>query len=197
MVAIAMVTAWSVGTNADGMTSLVTSGILTGPAGVRDRLAIVTERLHARPVDNWARRSPGIGGLTRYVYECTASTDHLFVTWFAPQVLLPVRASVRWRPGLPGARLARNARRSADVGRAAPAAARTDRPREHGLGVRAVTFQSWPSTCAVTIATSRFHQTGPRATACSSIRMCSPPARTICSTCRATVRAVSGSRSRS
>jgi hypothetical protein len=86
IVAIAMVTAWSVGTNADGMTSLVTSGIPLGPAGVRDRLAIVTERLHARPVDNWARRAPGIGGLTRYVYECTASTDRLFVAWFAPQV---------------------------------------------------------------------------------------------------------------
>jgi hypothetical protein len=86
IVAIAMVTAWSVGTNADGMSSLVTSGIPLGPAGVRDRLAIVTERLHARPVDNWARRAPGIGGLTRYVYECTASTDHLFVAWFAPQV---------------------------------------------------------------------------------------------------------------
>jgi hypothetical protein len=53
---------------------------------VRDRFAIVTERLHARPVDNWTRRSPGIGGLTRYVYECTATTDHLFVAWFAPQV---------------------------------------------------------------------------------------------------------------
>jgi hypothetical protein len=86
MVAVAMVTAWSVGTNADGMTSLVTSRILTGPAGVRERLAIVTERLRARPVDNWTRRSPGIGGLTRYVNECTVSTDHLFVTWFAPQV---------------------------------------------------------------------------------------------------------------
>lgn len=86
VVAIAMVTAWSVGTNADGMTSLVISGIPLGPAGVRDRLAIVTERLHARPVDNWTRRSPGIGGLTRYVYECTASTDRLFVAWFAPQV---------------------------------------------------------------------------------------------------------------
>jgi hypothetical protein len=86
IVAIAMVTAWSVGTNADGTTSLVNSGVLLGPAGVRDRFAIVTERLHARPVDNWTRRSPGIGGLTRYVYECTATTDHLFVAWFAPQV---------------------------------------------------------------------------------------------------------------
>lgn len=86
MVVVAMVTAWSVGTNADGMTSLVTSGVVMGPSGVRDRLAIVTERLRVHPVDNWTRRSPGIGGLTRYVYECTASTDHLFVTWFAPQV---------------------------------------------------------------------------------------------------------------
>lgn len=86
LVVVATITAWSVGTNADGTTSLVTSRVLLGPAGVRDRLAIVTERLHARPVDNWARRAPGIGGLTRYVYECTASTDHLFVTWFAPQV---------------------------------------------------------------------------------------------------------------
>ena len=86
IVTIVMVTAWSVGTNADGATSLVTSGVLLGPAGVRDRFAIVTERLHLRPVDNWTRRSPGIGGLTRYVYECTASTDRLFVAWFAPQV---------------------------------------------------------------------------------------------------------------
>jgi hypothetical protein len=86
MVAIAIVSAWSVGTNANGMTSLVMSGVLSGPAGIRERLAIVSQRLRARPVDNWTRRSPGIGGLTRYAYECTAVSDHLFVTWFAPQV---------------------------------------------------------------------------------------------------------------
>jgi hypothetical protein len=81
-----MVTTWSVGTNADGMTSLVNSGLLNGPSGVGNRLAFVTERLRSRPVDNWTRRSRGIGGLTRYVNQCTTSTDHLFVTWFAPQV---------------------------------------------------------------------------------------------------------------
>lgn len=86
MAAIAIVTAWSVGTNANGMTTLVTSGVLSGPAGISERLTTVTQRLRARPVDNWARRSPGIGGLTRYAYECTAPTDRLFVTWFAPQV---------------------------------------------------------------------------------------------------------------
>jgi hypothetical protein len=77
--------AWSVGTNADGMTSLVNSGLLNGPSGVGNRLTFVTERLRSRPIDNWTRRSRGIGGLTRYVNVCTTSADHLF-TWFAPQV---------------------------------------------------------------------------------------------------------------
>jgi hypothetical protein len=86
MVAVALVSAWSVGTNANGMTSLVMSGVLSGPSGIRERLATVNQRLHARPVDNWTARSPGIGGLTRYAHQCTAATDHLFVTWFAPQV---------------------------------------------------------------------------------------------------------------
>lgn len=86
MIAVALVSAWSVGTNANGMTSLVMSGVLSGPSGLRERLATVNQRLHARPVDNWTRRSPGIGGLTLYAHECTTATDHLFVTWFAPQV---------------------------------------------------------------------------------------------------------------
>jgi len=84
--ATVVVTAWSVGTSADAATSAVTSRILDGPSGVRERAALVTDRLRSSPIENWTRRTPGLGGLMRYVYECTAATDRLLATWFAPQV---------------------------------------------------------------------------------------------------------------
>ena len=81
-----ILTTWSVGADAQWIASLNASRIHTGPAGIWWRMGVVTERLRARPIDYWAVDDPGIPGLMRYVYECTAPTDRLFVTWFAPQI---------------------------------------------------------------------------------------------------------------
>ena len=81
-----MATVWSVWTFAEASASLETSRLLSGPAGVWKRMQTVSTNLHTRPVDNWTRESPGLGGLVRYVFECTADTDRLLVTWFAPEV---------------------------------------------------------------------------------------------------------------
>lgn len=84
--AIALVTVWSVMTDGHVLENLEASRILTGPAGIVDRMGVVTGRLEARPIDQWQPADPGIPGLGRYVFECTAPTDRVFVTWFAPQV---------------------------------------------------------------------------------------------------------------
>ena len=83
---VVMVTLWSVGTFAQVSTSLENTQILSGPAGVWQRLGVVAERLKMRPIDNWARRSSGIGALMRYAFECTLDTDRLVAAWFAPEV---------------------------------------------------------------------------------------------------------------
>jgi hypothetical protein len=84
--AMVIATLWSVWTFAEASASLETSRLLTGPAGVLKRMQTVSTNLHTRPIDNWTRESPGLGGLVRYVFECTAATDRLLVTWFAPEV---------------------------------------------------------------------------------------------------------------
>jgi hypothetical protein len=83
---VVIATLWSVWTFGEGAASLETSRLLTGPAGVWKRMRTVSTNLHTRPIDNWTRESPGLGGLIRYVFECTAGTDRLLVTWFAPEV---------------------------------------------------------------------------------------------------------------
>ena len=84
--AAGIATLWSVWTFAEASASLETSRLLTGPAGVWKRMQAVSTNLHTRPIDNWTRESPGLGGLVRYVFECTSATDRLLVTWFAPEV---------------------------------------------------------------------------------------------------------------
>jgi hypothetical protein len=84
--AMVMVTLWSVVTFAQVSTSLETSGILSGPAGVWRRMGVVAERLKLRPIENWTRQAPGIGALMRYAFECTSDTDRLMAAWFAPEV---------------------------------------------------------------------------------------------------------------
>jgi hypothetical protein len=83
---VVIVTLWSVVTFAQVSTTLETSQILSGPAGVMDRMSGVAERLRMRPIDNWTRRSSGIGALLRYAFECTQDTDRLVAAWFAPEV---------------------------------------------------------------------------------------------------------------
>ena len=83
---VVIVTLWSVVTFAQVSTTLETSQILSGPAGVMDRMSVVAERLRMRPIDNWTRRSSGIGAIMRYAFECTLDTDRLVAAWFAPEV---------------------------------------------------------------------------------------------------------------
>ncbi len=82
----AVVTLWSVVTFAQVSSSLVSTQILSGPAAVMNRMSLVAERLKLRPVDNWTRRSSGLGALIRYAFECTADSDRLLAAWFAPDI---------------------------------------------------------------------------------------------------------------
>ncbi|HET9362952.1 MAG TPA: hypothetical protein VFO58_24550 [Vicinamibacterales bacterium] len=79
-----VITAWSVGTFAETMANVRASRILS--EGIGRRVIATAELLQARPIDAWPREAPGLGGLMRYVFECTADTDRLFVTWFGPDV---------------------------------------------------------------------------------------------------------------
>jgi hypothetical protein len=84
--AVLLLTAWSIGTNAHVERGIETSRILTGPAGIWWRLGLVTERLRERPIANWTADEAGLAGLTRYVFECTDPADRVLVTWFEPRV---------------------------------------------------------------------------------------------------------------
>jgi hypothetical protein len=88
--AAVLVTLWSVATFAHVSTSVETSRILAGPAGVWHRIGEVAERLSVRPIDSWTQQARGIGAVMRYVFECTADTDRLLVTWFGPEVYFSV-----------------------------------------------------------------------------------------------------------
>jgi len=83
---VLLLTAWSIGINAHLGQGIETSRVLTGPAGVWGRLAVVTERLRERPIANWTADEAGLAGLTRYVFECTTPEDRVLVTWFEPRV---------------------------------------------------------------------------------------------------------------
>ncbi len=84
---VGIVTVWSVGTEADAGATLVSSQILDRPAGAWTQMSSVTKRLRSRPLDNWDSDATGIPAAARYVRECTAPTDRVFVTWFAPQLV--------------------------------------------------------------------------------------------------------------
>ena len=81
---VTFVSVWSYGRTT---TLLARSGVLGGPAGVWEQLGAVNRRLHLRPIDDWAPPgSHGLRALTRYVLDCTAPSDRVLVTWFAPEV---------------------------------------------------------------------------------------------------------------
>ena len=82
----ALITVWSVTTNAELLTSLGASGALSGPVSVARHAGAATERLRFRPIDNWSRESTGLNGVIRYVFDCTAPTDRVLAAWFAPQL---------------------------------------------------------------------------------------------------------------
>ena len=85
--AIVLVTVWSVATEVDAAATMETSQILAGPSGTWRRMSILTARLRNRPLNNWDPDAPGIPGVARYLFECTASTDRVLVTWFAPEIV--------------------------------------------------------------------------------------------------------------
>jgi hypothetical protein len=84
---LGIVTVWSVGTEADAGATLVSSQVLDRPAGAWTQLSTVTMRLRNRPLDNFDSIASGIPAAARYVRECTAPTDRVLVTWFAPQLV--------------------------------------------------------------------------------------------------------------
>ena len=66
---------------------IASARLLAGPRGIREQLNDVNRQLHLRPIDWYAPPgSTGLRALTRYVFECTAPSDRLLVTWFAPEV---------------------------------------------------------------------------------------------------------------
>lgn len=77
---VAMMTLWSV-TASPEFRGRMDSGIVA-PSRVVQNLAMWTES--PPPLDAIASRE--IAGLARYVRECTAPTDRLFATWFAPDL---------------------------------------------------------------------------------------------------------------
>jgi hypothetical protein len=83
---VTLVTLWSVSANAHVLDNLDASRILAGPAAIVDRIGVVTSRLRERPIDSVAPGAPGLFGLARYVFECTAPTDRVLVPGFEPQV---------------------------------------------------------------------------------------------------------------
>ena len=81
---VTFVSVWSYGRTT---TLLARSGVPGGLAGVWEKLGAVNRRLHLRPIDDWAPPgSHGLRALTRYVLDCTAPSDRVLVTWFAPDV---------------------------------------------------------------------------------------------------------------
>ena len=93
IVTLLLVTFWSVwtvgGASASGgfAARLSRAGVLDGPAGVWTQLGEVTRGLRTRPIDDWAPPgSTGLRALARYLLDCTAPSDRVLVTWYAPDV---------------------------------------------------------------------------------------------------------------
>ena len=93
IVSLFLVTFWSVWTvGGTGMTGglgarIANAGIWGGPASVWEQFGVVNLRLRDRPIDAWAPPgSTGLRALTRYVLDCTASSDRILVTWYEPSV---------------------------------------------------------------------------------------------------------------
>ena len=87
MVSLFLLTFWSVWTYSGTATRLARAGVLDGPTGIWEQLGSVNRQLHRRPIDEWAPPgSTGFRALTRYVFDCTAPSDRLLVTTFAPEL---------------------------------------------------------------------------------------------------------------
>ncbi len=84
---VGIVTLWSAAAHGHAGEQIASARLLAGPSGVREQLHDVNRQLQLRPIDWYAPPgSTGLRALTRYVFECTASSDRVLVTWFAPEV---------------------------------------------------------------------------------------------------------------
>ena len=93
MVSVSLVTFWSVwtvgGSGASGgfPARLGRAGFLDGPSGTWEQFGVVNRGLRRRPIDEWAPPgSTGLPAVTRYLFDCTAPSDRVLVTWYAPDV---------------------------------------------------------------------------------------------------------------
>ena len=93
MVSVSLVTFWSVwtvgGSGASGgfPARLGRAGFLDGPTGMWEQFGVVNRGLRRRPIDEWAPPgSTGLPAVTRYLFDCTAPSDRVLVTWYAPDV---------------------------------------------------------------------------------------------------------------
>ena len=87
IISLVLVAFWSVWTVGGTGSRLARAGVLDGPAAVWTQLGVVTRGLRNRPIDEWAPPgSTGLRTLTRYLHDCTAPSDRVLVTWFAPDV---------------------------------------------------------------------------------------------------------------
>jgi hypothetical protein len=82
-----MMTFWGAATLGALGEHLVTSGLPLGAAGVMDRFAQVNQYLTTRPIDGWGDNGTvELRALARWLLTCTAPSDRLLVTWFAPDL---------------------------------------------------------------------------------------------------------------
>ena len=88
MVSLFLITFWSVGTVSGVGSVMARLDVLGGGgAGVWERLGVVNRELRSRPIDEWAPPgSTGLRAITRYLFDCTAPSDRILVTWFEPSV---------------------------------------------------------------------------------------------------------------
>ena len=82
-----LVTFWGAAALGSFGERLLASGLPGGPAAARERLAAVNDYLTSRPLDGWTDTgSTGLRVLAQWAVVCTAPSDRLLVTWFAPEL---------------------------------------------------------------------------------------------------------------
>jgi hypothetical protein len=78
---------WAIAAEGHTGERLTTAGVFSGPSGIAERFATVNASLRERPIDWWAGENrTGVRALARYVMDCTAPSDRLFVPWFGPEI---------------------------------------------------------------------------------------------------------------
>lgn len=82
-----LVTLWGAAALGTFGERLLASGLIGGPTAARERLAAVNDYLTTRPLEGWRDSdSTGLRALAQWAVVCTAPSDRLLVTWFAPEL---------------------------------------------------------------------------------------------------------------